>query len=421
MTQITKVPVVHISDVRTWRKCRRKHYFSSSMHMKLEPDYPYVPFFDGRGVHEALHHKYETGADTLDTLHQWRDHEFARMESSESGLSLEDKQRLSEHVNLLEGMLAHYDLWQEHQTVEQDRNCDANLEFMALELAVEDIPLITHDGPARWQPAMWTWPDQSRNNWWPLFHRGYWYHPKEVDVYFGFRLDGVVRRKTDGAYWIFETKTTRSIAELKKSLDNDNQAGMYMWAAQQLLGVPISGVLYNIIRKKIPAVAKLVTKSGMTELSQDKSLDTTFDFYKYQLDALAVQFATDGQMIGDISVNPDDLAKLAPIKKQLYDSHRPMLERLWAEPNTFFERFEVRRTQTELLNLVADIGASAKEMLDPTTYVNPSEDWSNCSYCSFKRPCLLMNKGVAADVATQSGFRQREGWSEPTYIADEAR
>ena len=408
---MTNAPVVHISDIRAWRKCRRKHYFSSSMHLNLEPDYPYIPFFDGRGVHESLHHKYETGADTLDTLHKWRDAEYARMEASNSGLSLEDKHRLDEHVNTLEGMLAHYDLWQENQTLELDRNCDKNLEFIALELAAEDVPLIWHDGPAKWQEPRWM-PSQSLA--WPLFCKGYFYYPKEVDVYYGLRLDGVVRRKSDGAYWLFETKTTRSIMELKKSLDNDNQAGMYIWAAQQILGVQISGVLYNILRKKIPAVAKLVTKSGMTELSQDKSLDTTFDFYKYQLDALAQQYVNGVITLGDDVV-------LQSKKKQLYDSHRPMLERLWAEPNDFFERYEVRRTQTELLNLVDDIRASAKEMLDPSTYVNPSEDWSNCNYCSFKRPCLLMNKGVDAETATQSGYRQREGWSEPAYVGDEAR
>src|SRR3990167_4619324 len=411
MTNTNQTPVVHISDIRAWRKCRRKHYFSSSMHMNLEPDYPYIPFFDGRGVHEALHKKYETGADTLDTLHSWRDAEYARMEASDSGLSLEDKHRLDEHVDVLEGMLAHYDLWQENQSLELDRNCDKNLEFIALELAAEDVPLIWHEGYHGWQPPAWG-PRPSPSL--LLFHFGYWYPRYVVDVYYGLRLDGVVRRKSDGAYWLFETKTTRSIMELKKSLDNDNQAGMYIWAAQQILGVQISGVIYNILRKKIPAVAKLVTKSGMTELSRDKSLDTTFDFYKYQLDALAQQYVNGVITLGDDAV-------LQSKKKQLYDSHRPMLERLWAEPNTFFERYEVRRTQTELLNLVNDIRASAKEMLDPTTYANPSEDWSNCNYCSFKRPCLLMNKGVSAEQATETGFRLREKWSEPAYIGDETR
>lgn len=366
--------------------------------MNLEPNIPYVPFFLGQGIHHALHYKYEGLADSaVMAFDIWAEKELLRLDKLEGGMSLEDKSKLQQNITLGRGMLEHYELWQSKQDGQND---DVNLEFLALELSSNDVPLIRPDG----EYQLPFFDDEPMDGW----------------VNYGLRLDGVVKRKSDNTYWVLEHKTARSIDELVQSLDNDNQAGMYAWAAQHLLGLRVSGILYNIMRKKVPTQARTLKDGG---LSQDKSIDTTFEVYKKQLDDLAWEWAGDeSTVLGWETMTPEAHAEAKAqqqqalfdgVRHKLYDIHKDMLQVLFDKGNTFFRRVEVRRTQTELELLAENNRLIAKKMLDPQEPVYPSPLWANCNFCRFKQPCLMVMRGADPTPLLQERYRTRTEWADP--------
>src|SRR3990167_3833894 len=412
---------VHVSDIKTYLKCRRQHWFSSPHLRNLEPITPYLPFFFGRAAHEALQAKYETGVSAVQVFTDWTEKELARIPLFGD---LEEKFR--KEVSLGVAMLEHYETWQHLQSKEfkvryrtELRNCDENLDFLALELSSDKLGVV---------PITW----QVRREW--VSGRGpvVSVHP---DITFGYRLDGVVRRKSDNTYWIWETKTARSIDELKRSLDFDIQSTMYAWAAQTLLRVPVAGVLYNKLRKKAPTVPKILKSTlevpvlpeywpvvfpseaieslreltpdqyptiPMPLLSADKLEDSTIAVYITELHNIALELSRGrGQECYSM------------FRDMLHIAHRDVLERLWTiDSNPYFERFEVRRTQLELQLCAENFATVAQEMLHSSTPRYPAPSWSTCTYCSFKQPCLSMNRGASAEGLLQDAYRVRETWTE---------
>lgn len=73
-------------------------------------------------------------------------------------------------------------------------------------------------------------------------------------VYYSGTFDGVVRDRA-GNLWVMEHKTAQSFpAEITLRLDE--QAGLYLLAAYQLLDEPPKGVIYNVVRKVSPSKAR---------------------------------------------------------------------------------------------------------------------------------------------------------------------
>src|SRR5690606_10898829 len=95
----------------------------------------------------------------------------------------------------------------------------------------------------------------------------------EVGVLVG-HIDGVVQ-DSSGDVWILEHKTSATSWSLVDMLFNDQTLG-YMWVVQQLLGSAPRGVIFNILRKKVPRVPQLLKNGG---LSRAKNIDTTFETY----------------------------------------------------------------------------------------------------------------------------------------------
>ena len=72
----------------------------------------------------------------------------------------------------------------------------------------------------------------------------------------GGKVDAIVMH--EGEYWVLEHKTRDSISE--SSFDRlllDQQTRSYCHNAQIYLGVPVAGVIYNIIRRRTPGEAKI--------------------------------------------------------------------------------------------------------------------------------------------------------------------
>lgn len=331
---------IHISDIRAFRQCRRKWNWVSPLRNNLEPNIPYAPFYTGRAVHAALEFYYRDGIALGETVEKYLESEEAAMLIN--GMWESERQTFEEQMDLIRAIVGHYEMWVSTDTkVYSDRN----LTFVALELPFE-IPLPGVEGAT-----------------------------------FGGRFDGIVHHKERGEMWIWETKTTRSIAELTSSLGNDEQSGLYMYAARQL-GYPVVGVLYNMLRKKAPAEPAMLASGG---LSKAKSIDTSAAYYAHCLQRHFPDWEpeTIQEQYGDI------LGSLKP------------------NENKFFQRFPIYRSAYELNHLVENLAATAKEMMNADLPIYPAPSWVSCNFCSFKPACLTMNAGGNYEVLLAEEFREK--------------
>lgn len=353
---------IHISDIRAYKSCRRKWGWASPLRANLEPNIPYVPFFLGRGIHYCLEQYYlgwgtETIVPPIGHLDEWAKNELKQMEEATGSLWAGESAQFDEQLELATAMLTHYMVWQKKDTSIWG---DEHLEWLdlpggkkALEVEFE-VPLYGESGH------------------------------KSSRVFLQGRFDGLVRNVVDNTLWIWETKTTRSIKELGRSLANDEQCGAYIYAAQQLYGEPVAGVLYNILRKKAPAQPE-VLKNGM--LSKKMSIDTSAEMYieaiKKQHPGISERLAM--QEYGDIVTH---LAE--------------------SDDQRFFARIPVKRTPYEIKQLAHDLHTVALEMVRPSTPVYPAPSWMNCNFCSFKNPCLAYNAGADYQFLLDNEYRKRE-------------
>jgi len=376
---MTNDHTVHVTDVLSFLNCRQQWDFSSHLRQYLERKTPVIPFFVGKGVHDALDVKYERGADPAAFFHQYAQDELVALHRTEGELWDTELDKLKDGIDLAKNMLWHYELWQRYDT---STNSDQNLKFIATELP-DDTPLMI--------PAP---PDFAGSEEW--------------GVGFGLRLDGVVQRTTDNTYWVFETKTCRSIGERKTMLANDLQAAMYCWAAEQMLGVTISGVIYNLMRKKIPSIpsqlnATISTPHGnLPTFSVAKSTDTTFEVYKHILDGLADKRASERG--GEATVR-DQLRNI------LYDHHRARLEDLWAQGNTYFERYELVKSRPQIRRALHTVWHAAQDMLDPNVPIYPRPGGLQCNYCHFRAPCLTIDNGGDPSRILEEEYQPRRPWT----------
>lgn len=338
---------IHVSDLRTFKTCRRKWNWSSPLRRNLEPAIPYAPFFTGRAIHHCLEHYYSSGKSFDEILAPWLANEMAEMEKF-GKLWPQEMRKIEEQVTLIRGLLDHYALWVSKLT---GKWADSNLEFIALETDFS-VPLRNPQGRA------------------------------STKVFLAGRFDGLVRVKGDDTFWIFESKTTRSIDELSRSLANDEQCGAYIYAAQQLFDVPVSGVLYNIMRKKLPTWPETLQNGTLTKR---KNLDTSPEVYLEAIKRNHPNIDAEGirMWYGD------------------------MLQHLLGQENKFFARIPVRRTEHEIKQLQSDLWAAALEMTRSTTPLYPSPSWLNCNFCAFRGPCLAMNAGSDVELLLSTEFQER--------------
>lgn len=350
---------IHISDLKQFLTCRRRWDWSSLMRQGMERKVTYAPFFTGRAIHWCLEKYYESIHTEPEPRlpHLWLtdflDRELPSMEKDVGNLWDREEDVFEEQVELIQGMLEHYGQW---APVQRDWFSDSNLRFIALETEFS-VPLRTQSGRA------------------------------SSKVYLAGRFDGLVQRKDNGTYWLLETKTTRSVDQLQASLDNDFQCGAYLLAAQELFGLPISGVLYNLMRKKVPTVPRLLS-SGT--LSQDQRIDTTAFAYMEAIN----------------QVHPDWTGE------QIEETYGGFLKHLLDSKKDFFRRVPIRRTPNELASLGREIHMIALEMSRPEVpiYANGAAVWRACDNCPFKAPCLAMNAGADFGQILSQEYRSRRRW-----------
>lgn len=342
----TALPEIHISDIRTFRSCRRKWEWSSGLKRNLEPYVVYPPFFTGRGIHEALEMHYKKGEDIIEAFTNFVARERALM-SEQGTLWPQEENTFEEQVTLAFNMLQHYKAWQDGDT---KKYSDRNLKFLELEYPF-NVPLVLPTG----------------------------YTSRKLRI--AGRFDGLVYNTLTEEYWIWETKTTRSISELINTLSNDEQSALYLYAAQKVFKRPIAGVLYNIIRKKSPSHPR-VLQSGLLSKAM---IDTTAFMYRADVQAEYPDWTED----------------------TIQEFYGDTLMSLVDNEQKYFMRWPIYKSPLQIRNVMDGVHATAKEMLNPSTVLYPSPGWMQCNFCLFKSPCLTRDVGGDYEVLLKEEYRSR--------------
>ncbi len=182
----------------------------------------------------------------------------------------------------------------------------------------------------------------------------------EGAVYQG-RIDLIVLDEL-GRYWIVDHKTTARF-DSTEHLELDEQCGSYAWALMEMLGIQVTGIVYNELRKSYPAPPEELKRGG---LSKNKTQDAPYEMY---VEALEKKFG---------GIPPD---------------YVEFVEYLKVRENNFFRRTRVHRSVEEMRSLGEQIQLEALDMLDLNIriYKNPTK--FNCKNCMFRIPCIAKQDG----------------------------
>lgn len=334
------LPVVHTSDRLAFKRCRRKWDLGSYMRQNLTSIRVNDKLWLGTGIHQGLAEYYADNRHPVEAFLAWATEQVTKLKS-ESDFWDEQQPMIQEQIELGKGMLDHYYLWSK----EEDPKWFKRVAFTERDFKV------------------------------PILHP----QTGEIVGWYEGRLDGAVEDEY-GLYWLLEHKSAAAIDTAKLPLDE--QCTSYIWAAEQIFGVKFEGILYNMLRKKLPRKPDRLQKGG---LSVNKSIDTTWQTY---MAALVEEYGS---------------AETIPM-----DQYKPILTSLYEKGNSFFVRERVRRNRYEIENAGVQIYQELVDMTRPDLYLyrNPTRD---CMWdCDFRSVCLCMSDGSDHQYLIDGCYKTRD-------------
>lgn len=350
-------PIIRTSDRGTFKKCREQWNFSSKLRMNLESNKEARALAFGTAIHAGLEVYYKPETWHLDT-------EMKVQLAKSAFLACWDKQKPDDETtewaedaelgwDMLDNYATEYEFEWKH--------------FTPVKVEIEfEVPITVPD-EANHPGSIFAIAGDA------LVVQPTHYDTPAPVMYQG-RIDAIWQ-DTDGKMWLVDHKTAKKF-DSTDWLALDEQCGSYMWAIQQMLGIKISGVIYNELRKDAPHLPKLL-KNG--SLSKDKNQNTTGVIYR--------------KAIADYGLDPLQYAEI--------------LEHLDAQGNKFFRRTIVMRSQRELEIQGERIYYEAIDMLDnPTIYPSPNK--FTCSFCDFFSACVSKQEGSDYDYILKDRFHVRE-------------
>ena len=368
---------LHISDVRTFKSCRRRWDWSSPLRRHLEPIVTPRHFLVGKAVHYGLATFYETGEMPADVFDR-----YMKVEMEKLGVLWPDEVAIIEKDRALGvGMLENYMRW-----VHSYEAPDERWEIIATEQAFGPLPLFNPQGR------------------------------KSNRVFLAGRFDGIIRDRETGLLWLREFKTAGREPN-PDWLELDDQLVTYCNAAQQIMGEPVAGIQYRFLMKKAPDKPPRLKNGGLSKaINSPQTMSTNYDMYNEALNELAYERALAEYGLDPVADNipfaqaPD----YVQAKQQThYDALKPeyaeVLDVLWARGyNEYFRDFEVTKTQAELADGASDLWLVGLEMVRPTTAIYKAPDWLKCQFCPFKSPCKIRNAGGNFEAVLKHEFRTRQ-------------
>ena len=72
-----------------------------------------------------------------------------------------------------------------------------------------------------------------------------------------------------------------------------------------------------------------------------------------------------------------------------------------------FRRTAVERSTQDKQRAATRLGRAVRDMLDPALTIDATPDWSHCSECGFRCPCLAMERGEDVSALLTAGYQAR--------------
>lgn len=195
---------------------------------------------------------------------------------------------------------------------------------------------------------------------------GEWVQVKVLPVCYHGTMDRIVV-DNQGRFWIEDYKTAKNFDTNK--LDLDEQITSYLWAAEQVFGIPFAGFVYLQMKK---AKASKPNRNKDGTLSVNKNQKTTYNLLKEEL----------SKDYGDYRKAPKkyiDFLNVLAAKEDMYGDD--------------FIRWDlVKRSIEQKKNTYKQIMAEVNDMLTVSyAYPTPTRDciWD----CPFRSACILHQRG----------------------------
>lgn len=331
-------------------RCRRRWGFTDAMGRNLEPKIKPGPFFAGSAMHFALedYHGYKLFSTPAESAGAYaKAQKLAR-------LSMPDADEAKALLELIRGMMDHYEVWLSTRdplqtyVIDGVPQCEVSFKIpMTEELLKRRVPL---------------------SDW-------------DIDeVYYTGTIDRMAIDR-EGQLWIVEYKSAKNFQLFH--FETDRQVSAYMWAASCLFERPVVGVIYQQHRKTLPDSPKLLASGTY---SAAKNQRTTHTLYMECLKNLY------GKLEKAPKANIACLNELCMHEDYTHDN--------------FIRRDFVYRSPYQIQAQGATILLEMEDYLNPNLplYPNPTKD---CNWdCSANTACVLMDnngdwEGELAEIMTQ--------------------
>lgn len=193
-------------------------------------------------------------------------------------------------------------------------------------------------------------------------------------------LDGLLHDANTGEDWIIEHKTYSVKPELDR-LSLSPQFTAYVWAAEQLLGRPVAGVLYDGIARKVPKPPALL-KNGTLSLAFNETVDRiTYREAIRRYDLIECDYE-------------DFLAKLD--------------ERDMGPNNPYWTRWAIRLTPGQIATFAGDLPRVYDAMRnDPVIY--PTFAMAGCWDCRVRDLCSAIQHQEDTQFLIAQNYTTNEG------------
>jgi hypothetical protein len=200
----------------------------------------------------------------------------------------------------------------------------------------------------------------------------------------GGRVDCLVEDIIHGGYWVFDWKTAAELRATEELLELDDQLNTYLWALRDKLQIDIRGFVYVEIRKAYPQPPK--------ELKRPRN---------------GCSFSTDKRQptIPELFIKTIQEEDYDAWNSGYYDEFIHWL-RTDKDAAKFHQRFEIRKTPLELINVGLNIAEEAADMIDSNLRMYPSTGRFSCPSCAFKSPCRMKFEGSDYVYTLDTMFRK---------------
>lgn len=364
---------IHSSDRGTYKRCRRKYQWASTLRDNLIHIAPENKnFFLGTGFHFALEDFYGYRRFAHPAL------AFAAYFDAQKSQDLPDE--AEDMLELATGMLSYYveDWLVEHPDPYETLWIDG-VPQVEVEVAIDITDILIE--ASKWHKA---W---SVDTYGTAFQD--WLQGRRVMCITTF--DRVVIDRYRRVFGL-DYKTAAQFDEL--NLQTNPQAGMYDWSLDLFytpFGYKPEGIVWQQFKKSVPEEPKLVSVGKKNEgLSLDLRQATTFRLYKRAIKALHG---------GDI---PD---RYMGILAQLGNAQDE-------DGDRFVRRDILRRNQAQREVQQEHIVAEVLEMLDPDLPLYPNFT-KDCSWdCPFKAPCLAKDDRTDFGHILNHEYTQWQGYKD---------